>query len=170
MDTTEIIRRIYFRNDGNVWVNASVYLSNNNLIRNCILWSIFFTSIYPIITWILHTSFSKRLQHLDKKRFKDFVGYLYALIHHLVVVPWALMAMHAECMKSDEAWAEINFASEYSFLPPYCFGYLMGDLLMYAIPAARKGQYDMLIHHILGLGLIMCACVTTPPVSESEIK
>jgi hypothetical protein len=121
--------------------------------------------MYPLINWILHTFFPNRIQHLvnDQKRFKDFVGYLYSLIHHLVVVPWALMAIYSECMKSDEEWAQINFAVEYSFLPPFCFGYLMGDLLMYAIPA---GQFDMLVHHILGLGLVACACLTTPPVSE----
>lgn len=167
MDIAEIVRKIYHRNEGNVWVNASVYSSNENLLRDCVLWSVFFTFMYPLITWILHTFFAKGIQHLvhDKKRFKDFVGFLYSLVHHLVVVPWALMAMYAECMKSDEEWALVNYAAEYSFLPPYCFGYLMGDLLMYAIPACRKGQYDMLIHHILGLGLIMCACLTTPPVS-----
>ena len=99
-----------------------------------------------------------------KQRHTDLIGYLYSLIHHLVVVPWAILALYSECIKDDEEWKLVNFATEYAFLPPYCFGYLMGDFIMYAIPAARQGRMDMLVHHVLGLAMIVAACLTTPPV------
>ena len=166
MDFSEAIRRVYLRNDGNIWTESTVFNSNENIIRNALLWSVFFTSMYPFIDWILRTFFAKRIQHLvnDKKRYKDLIGYLYSLIHHLEVLPFAVLGIYTECMKNDEEWQLIHFAVEYSFLPPYCFGYLMGDFIMYAIPAAKRGQLDMLVHHILGLSLIVAACLTTPPV------
>lgn len=166
MDISEIVRRIYFRNEGNVWKDASAFNSNENLVRDSVLWSLFFTSMYPLIDWILKTYFAKGVQHLieDKNRYKDLIGYLYSLIHHLVVLPFAVLAIYSECMRDDEEWNAVNFAVEYAFLPPYCFGYLMGDFIMYAIPAATKGKMDMLIHHVLGLSMIYAACLTTPPV------
>lgn len=168
MNAIEIARRVYFRNDNNIWAESSAYNSCENLVRNAILSSIFFTSLYPLITWVLRNIFPHRIRNLDndEKRFKELVGYLYSLVHHLVVVPWALMALYNECLKSDEEWRLVNFALEYSFLPPYCFGYLMGDLIMYAAPRAREGRLDMLTHHVLGLGMILCACLTTPPVCD----
>ena len=169
MNIQEIIRRIYFRNEGNIWSSSSNFSSNNNLVRDAFLWSIFFSLMYPLIKLILNIFFYKYIQHFSKKKLHDLIGYLYSLIHHLVVVPLALIAIYSECLKTDEEWKLINFAIEYSFFAPYCFGYLMGDLIMYAIPAViSRGQVDMLLHHVLGLAMIYFACLTTPPVSISH--
>jgi hypothetical protein len=66
------------------------------------------------IDWIVRNLFARQSRHIakNKKLYKDCVGYLYSLTHHLVVVPWAMYAMYLECSKSDDEWKMLNFATE----------------------------------------------------------
>lgn len=161
----EIVRRVYYRNE-NIWGESSVASTHPNLVQHCLLWSLFFASMYPFITWVLRTFFSYRIRHIlkDEKLFKDMVAYCYSLIHHLVVVPLGLIALFKECSMSDDEAKLVDYAVEYSFFAPYVFGYLVGDFIMFVIPAARKGQYEFFLHHAMGILLVVCACLTTPPV------
>jgi hypothetical protein len=101
---------------------------------------------------------------MEPKHRKDLVPYIYCLVHHLVVVPYAIHHIYLEAMRSDDESFATNHADVFKNAFPYSFGYLFGDLIMYAIPEAISGKSEYLLHHILGLGLTVGSAVAKGPM------
>ena len=134
------------------------------MLFKALLWSIFFTSMYPLITLILKTFFNKQVVNMDQKYRKDLVPYIYCLIHHLYVVPFAFYHILADIHRTDDEAFDVNNAAVFANVFPFSFGYLVGDTLMYAIPEAMCGRYEYVLHHILGLSLTASAALVRGPM------
>jgi hypothetical protein len=103
----------------------------------------------------MHNDWWKGLS--DKKRF-EIPPCLVALFHHFIIVPYGLYLIYRTYAQG------ITLTQADAFLvAPFCYGYLAGDTLFYAIPEARQGHYEYILHHALGLWITAAAVNATTP-------
>ena len=125
-----------------------------NLSRDIVLLIIIFSVIYVIINPILSNLLSTKYSDISMRKRKELPSYILCLVHHIVAVPVAWFNIYADFNLSWEAAQGIDYAPITAVIAPWCIAYLMTDTIFFAIPEARLGKFEYIIHHALTLFLV----------------
>lgn len=122
-----------------------------------LFWGVAFCAMYPMYNVLCREMFPRFYAKVAVGKREELVSYLVCLTHHSVVILIALNYLYLDYMRGPDGLRTVNYAVEYGWFVPWICGYFIADTIMYAIPRAFEGNYEFLFHHVLGLGLIVCA-------------
>jgi hypothetical protein len=140
-----------------------------------LFWFVFFLILLYSTKTFISTFFPNVVKNIqDEQTRVDYFNYYLSLSHHIVVVPLAcyrLMTIDSPDLISSfmisgganyEDHTKMFYHCESS---AYMTGYLMADLVSYAIPMAMQGNFVFLGHHILALGVSALVPIVTAEVA-----
>lgn len=84
--------------------------------------SLFFCCLVAVIPYFTKQLFPKFFESLDKKKRQEFAPYVACLIHHAVVVPFAVNAIWQDVLRDDSAAEQHNYAQTDGWIVCYTFG------------------------------------------------
>ena len=124
----------------------------------CAWWISFFAILQISVPNLLDYFWPVWWQILSSKKKKEIPPCLVSLIHHFYVVFYGIYLL-------SKYYSNGSFisANEVNKIAPFIYGYLIGDTIAYAIPEAKEGRYEFLIHHALGLWLVPAAINSRHP-------
>ena len=128
-----------------------------------VYWFIFFVVVFYTVKYFVTRYFPDTVKGIEGEQAKaDYFSFYLSLAHHCVVVPLAIYRLLT--IDSPDVISSIMISggadyTEHSKLfyhcesSPYMTGYLLADLVTYALPMALKGDFLFLGHHIMSLGV-----------------
>ena len=125
-----------------------------NLTRDVVVLILIFSVIYVIINPIISNLLSTKYSALSERKKEELPSYILCLVHHFVAVPVAWLNIYADYNLTSEAAQSIDYAPITAVIAPWCIAYLMTDTIFYAIPEARLGKFEYIVHHFLTLFLV----------------
>lgn len=126
-----------------------------NFYFHWFLWTCFFTFFCLATKYICEHVFQSWWCKLSVRKQKEFPAYLASLIHHFFMVPYAFYQIYKDFQRSDEEYNNIHYSVVESSVGPFSLGYLLGDTFCFAFEAALGGKAEYLIHHVMGVWLVV---------------
>lgn len=91
----------------------------------------------------------------DKSKQIELPSMVITLLHHLYVVPTAFLWIYQDFSVPDSDYSRVDPASKEALIAPFCLGYFLADTIFYVFPEMSKGRFEMLIHHVLFVSLVL---------------
>ena len=89
----------------------------------------------------------------DKKK-EELAAYVTSTVHHLYVVPCGLHLIYFDLFNTDTAY---DYKADMTKFISFVAGYLIADMIFFALPDAMKGKFITSGHHVLGLFMVYSA-------------
>lgn len=128
-----------------------------------VYWFIFFVVVFYSVKFFVSYTFPDTVKGIESDQAKaDYFSFYLSLAHHLVVVPLAIHRLltidSPDVISSIMISGGANYTDHSKLFyhcesSPYMTGYLLADLVTYAVPMALKGDFLFLGHHIMSLGV-----------------
>jgi hypothetical protein len=135
--------------------------------HQCALSSVFFCVLCVIIPPITRFLLPKFYESMNEQKRREYPTYLSCLVHHFVVVPFAVSHIYMDTLRTNESqWLHHNYASTDGYIVAYTFGYMVADIIFFAISEALKGEFEFLFHHILSLALVVSTLLLPGPTNR----
>jgi len=137
---------------------------HSNFWNWCVMSSVFFCVlcyIFPPITKFIAPRFHASLSAKERR---DLPAYLSCLVHHAVVVPFAVTHIYDDLLRED--YTTYNYAETDSWVVAYTFGYMIGDIMFFALGEALHGEFDFLFHHLLSIALVVSVAILPGPTAR----
>lgn len=138
-------------------------------------WLIFFMILFYSTKAFIFTFFPNVVKNIsDEQTRTDYFNYYLSLSHHIVVVPLAIYRLmtidgpepiSSVMISGGEHYNEDTKDFYHCESSAYMTGYLLADLLTYAIPMALQGDFLYLGHHVMALGVSALVPFLTTEVS-----
>jgi hypothetical protein len=120
-----------------------------------VFWSIFFISFYRGSDICLRLFFPQWYEQLSDRKKREFPSYVTCSLHHLVVIPHAILALYRDYFRTEDELSAVHYAQLEAPIFPFIMGYLTADMICFAIPELRKtGKVEFLVHHLVSLLLM----------------
>jgi hypothetical protein len=126
--------------------------------------SVFFCVLNWVITPITKFLLPKFHSALTAKEQQEYPAYLACLVHHAVVVPYAVTHIYADIMRENSL--SHNYAETEGWVVAYTFGYMVGDTVFFALWEALRGEFEFLFHHVLSMGLVAAVASLPGPTDR----
>ena len=128
-----------------------------------------FCCIYSGCKYGIKFGFPKFYASLDERKQSEYYAYLACLFHHFAAVAIALYTIYHDIFNLDPSSSATRFVRSLSFAPPFSSGYLVADILFSCPGEVRRGNYENLVHHTIGFGLIFFLSVNSHPHTSRYI-
>jgi hypothetical protein len=83
---------------------------------------------------------------LPEKKKNELAAYVSSTVHHSYVVPYGLYLIYFDVSNEDTAY---DYKADMTRFIPFVGGYLLSDMLFFALPHALKGNFETIGHHIV---------------------